>query len=258
MLCLLSPAKTLNLKPQSRDLPWQKPRLLPQAAELAALLQPYSPAQLADLMGISLELAVLNVGRFQAWHAHYGPADGALPALQMFAGDVYEGLQVAHWSAQDWTYGEAHVRVLSGLYGLLRPTDAILPYRLEMGTALTHARGRGLPVFWRPHLTALLQADMQAAGAHHLLNLASEEYFKAVDGAALGYPVISPVFQDWKNGQYKIISFYAKRARGLMARYMVQQQVTDPLQLQDFALEGYAYCEQASSAMRPVFRRREG
>jgi len=206
-------------------------------------------------MGISDALSVLNVTRFAEWSLPFTPVN-ARAAILAFNGDVYEGLDAASLSKADLKWAQEHVRILSGLYGLLKPLDLIQAYRLEMGTRLANPVGKDLYAFWGDIITEALAAGLATQKHPVLVNLASEEYFKAVRPKLLGARVVSPVFQDWKSGQYKIISFYAKRARGLMSRYIVTHRISNVAKLKDFDVEGYAYVAEASSENEWVFRRR--
>jgi len=256
MLMVVSPAKDLDANPVSLKLATTMPALLPEAAELAAICKKLSPAELGSLMHISDKLAGLNAARFSQWHQNYA-ADEAKAALFMFNGDVYQGLDAASLSTKQLQFAQQHLRILSGLYGVLRPLDLMLPYRLEMGTKLANAAGKDLYAFWQQQITDNLNRQLTEINAGVLLNLASQEYFKAVKPKMLQARVITPVFKDFKNGQYKIISFFAKKARGLMARYVIEQQLTDPKSITDFNLAGYQYSQQDSSADKPVFLRQQ-
>lgn len=250
MLMLISPAKTLDYTSPCPETATTQPDFMPDAARLIAILRNLSPAQLAELMHISDELAVLNTGRYQSWQPEATP-DNARAAVFAFMGDVYEGLDAATLNAPQRDYLARNLRILSGLYGLLRPFDLLQPYRLEMGTRLANPQGRDLYAFWGERITDAIAALQPRA----IINLASEEYFKAVKPRLLDCPVITPVFEDFKNGKYKIISFYAKRARGLMVRYAAQNGIREPQQLRAFDLDGYALDESASDAVRWIFRR---
>lgn len=254
MLILLSPAKTLDYESPLPKVQATEPQFVPQSAQLIATLQKKSTKQIADLMDLSEALAKLNVDRYKAWTPHFSEAN-ARPAMLAFNGDVYEGLDAPSLKPQDLKWAQQHVAILSGLYGVLRPLDLMQPYRLEMGTALKLGKAANLYQFWgsqiAQHLNAQLVSDKQAV----IINLASQEYFKAVDRKVLQARVVECVFQDFKNGQFKIISFFAKRARGLMARYAIQHQVKTPEALQAFILEGYAFDASVSSDDTWVFRR---
>jgi uncharacterized protein len=253
MLIVLSPAKSLDLDSPPTTSQRTTPRFIDDAAALIQVLKPYSPAQVGALMDISDPLAVLNVTRYAGWHPDHGEAR---QAIMSFDGDVYTGLAARTLAPSALDYAQRRVRILSGLYGLLRPLDGMHPYRLEMGTRLANPRGKDLYAFWGERVTAALNADIREAGAPALVNLASEEYFKSVKPKLLDVPVIAPVFEDWKNGKYKIISFFAKRARGMMARYAAVNGITDPEQLKAFDVDGYAFDAEASTEKSWVFRRK--
>jgi cytoplasmic iron level regulating protein YaaA (DUF328/UPF0246 family) len=253
MLIVLSPAKSLDLDSPPTTDHATTPRFIDRAAELIQVLKPFSPAQVGELMSISDPLAVLNVTRYADWHPDHATAR---QAVMSFDGDVYTGLDARSLDATALDYVQRRVRILSGLYGVLRPLDRMHPYRLEMGTRLQNPHGKDLYAFWGESVTGALNADLRDAGAGALVNLASEEYFKSVKPKLLDVPVITPVFEDWKNGKYKIISFFAKRARGMMARYAAENAVTEPEQLKDFDFDGYAFDETASKERSWVFRRR--
>ncbi len=255
MLIVLSPAKSLDYDtPASTDLHTQ-PDFLAHSTELIGALRQYSAAQIGSLMDISDNLAQLNATRYATWTPKFTPKN-AKQALLAFNGDVYDGLAANTLTAKQLAYTQSRIRILSGLYGVLRPLDLMQPYRLEMGTRLTNARGKDLYAFWGRIVTDALSQQIEPAKHKALINLASEEYFKVVKPSLLNGPVITPVFEDWKNGKYKIISFFAKRARGMMARYAAVKGITHPEKLKSFDLAGYAYAEEQSSAQTWVFRRR--
>ena len=251
MLMVLSPAKTLDYDSPLITARATEPQLLDEAATLAALCKPLSPQALSSLMGISDKLAALNVARFAQWPRE-ATAQNSRPAILAFKGDVYTGLAVEDFTEADLDFAQAHLRILSGLYGVLRPLDRLQPYRLVMGTRLEYGRCKDLYAFLGSRISDVLAGDM---AGEPLINLASEEYFGAVKPALLPGEVISPVFQDEKGGKYKIISFHAKKARGLMARYIIKQRLTRPEQLLEFDLAGYAYCPELSTPQKPLFRR---
>jgi cytoplasmic iron level regulating protein YaaA (DUF328/UPF0246 family) len=232
------------------------PEFVTESAKLIAELKKLSPQELANLMGLSDQLAVLNVGRYQDWSKKF-TEENSKPAIYAFNGDVYEGFDVQTLNAKALDFAQNHLRILSGLYGALRPLDLMQPYRLEMGTAFKNIRGKDLYAFWGERVTDSLKKLLEQEKKPVLLNLASEEYFKVLQTKGLGFPVISPVFQDGKDGKYKIISFYAKRARGLMARYVVENRITDPEDLKGFNLDGYKYVASESKLDKPLFRRPE-
>ena len=256
MLVLISPAKTLDYDSPLATEQFSQPTLLEESAKLIRLCQSLTPAQLASLMKISDTLAGLNAARFAQWHPEFD-LHNARQAVLAFKGDVYTGLAAEGFSAEDFLFAQSHLRILSGLYGVLRPLDLMQPYRLEMGTRLANERGADLYAFWGERITEQVNQALQAQGDEWLINLASEEYFKAVQVANVQGQIISPVFEDEKAGQYKIISFYAKRARGLMARYLLTRRLREPAELLDFAEQGYRYCAECSTPARPVFRRAE-
>jgi len=255
MLFLLSPAKSLDYDTPAGDVPHTQPLFVKQSAELIQVLRGYSPQQISDLMDLSDTLAGLNVARYQAWSPKF-TAKNAKQAVLAFNGDVYEGLDAKALKAEDLAWAQEHVCILSGLYGVLRPLDWMQPYRLEMGTALENPQGKNLYKFWGSRISEYLNERLQADKTPVVVNLASQEYFKAVDTKALKARVIECVFEDWKGGKYKVISFLAKRARGLMARYAATKHLSTPKQLEKFNLEGYAYEAAASGPDRLVFRRK--
>lgn len=254
MLIVLSPAKSLDLESPSTTLEHTTPDFIPRAAELIEVLRGYSPGQVAELMDLSDSLAMLNVSRYAHWSEDHLDAR---QAIMSFNGDVYAGLDARSLGPEEIAYAQRHVRILSGLYGLLRPLDRMHPYRLEMGTRLKNPRGGNLYAFWGDSVTEALNAQLAEIRASALVNLASEEYFKSVKPKLLTAKVVTPVFEDWKNGKYKIISFFAKRARGLMARYAAQHGIDDPEQLKAFDTDGYAFDAAVSNEHEWVFRRKQ-
>lgn len=255
MLLVISPAKNLDYDSPLPAIKASQPLMLDEAQRLVDELKTYSPHQISALMGISDKLGTLNYDRYQAWQRPFTPKN-ARPAVFTFNGDVYQGLQAHQLDAHALAFAQSHLRILSGLYGVLRPLDLMQPYRLEMGTKLTNARGTDLYSFWREGITDHLNALIKKQRAQALINLASNEYFKAIDKKALSAPVIEPVFKDWKNGQYKVISFFAKKARGMMSAYIVRKQLTDPEALKSFDDGGYHYHEAMSTNQRWVFTRK--
>ncbi len=255
MLFLLSPAKSLDYDTPAGDVPHTQPLFTKQSAELIALLRTYSPQQISELMDLSDALSGLNVARYQAWSPKF-TAKNAKQAVLAFNGDVYDGLNAASLKPKDLDWAQDHVCILSGLYGVLRPLDWMQPYRLEMGTQLTNPQGKDLYKFWGSQIADYLNERLQQDKTPVVVNLASQEYFKSVDRKALKAPVIDCAFEEYKNGQYKIISFMAKRARGLMARYAVQHRLSRPEQLQAFDTDGYRFEAKASTDLKLVFRRK--
>ena len=256
MLIVLSPAKSLDYKTPVKVKAPTLPEFVSESAKLIADLKKLAPQDIAKLMGLSDQLAVLNVGRYRDWSKKFTDSNSK-PAIYAFDGDVYDGFDVKTLNAKAVDFAQDHIRILSGLYGALRPLDLMQAYRLEMGTAFKNARGKDLYAFWGSRVTDSLKKILEKEKKPVLLNLASEEYFKVLQAKDLDCPVIAPVFQDAKDGKYKIISFYAKRARGLMARYVVENRISDPADLKGFNLDGYRYCAAESTAVKPVFRRAE-
>ncbi|MES2048385.1 MAG: peroxide stress protein YaaA [Pseudomonadota bacterium] len=255
MLIVLSPAKSLDFDTPIKYKKSSNPALIDDAATLITILKALSADQIGILMKISVGLAELNADRYDNWSL-YPIAHRNRQAVLAFNGDVYEGLNAKSLNSGQLDYLQSRLRILSGLYGLLRPLDLIQAYRLEMGSPLVNDYGKNLYAFWGGKITEMLNETMQAQNIKFLINLASEEYFKAVRPALLNFPVITPIFQDYKNGEYKIISFFAKRARGLMARYCAVHKINKPEKLKLFDIDGYAYCQEASDPIRWVFRRR--
>ena len=258
MLFLLSPAKTLDYDtpvPATVLKKATEPLFTARAAELIGVLRKKSPAQVAALMDLSAPLAELNTARYAAWQPDATAAQSK-PALLAFDGDVYGGLDARTLKTADLSWAQEHLVILSGLYGALRPLDRLQPYRLEMGTALETARGRDLYVYWGDSVAEMLNARQAQESAPVVVNLASVEYSRVALRKTLRARVIDCVFEDWKDGRFKVISFFAKRARGLMARYAVQQRARRPAQLHSFDAEGYAFDAGASAPGRLVFRRR--
>jgi cytoplasmic iron level regulating protein YaaA (DUF328/UPF0246 family) len=256
LLMVLSPAKSLDFTTAPTTAVATQPQFVQQAKALVDGLRQQSPQQLGALMGISDKLAALNAARFAEWKPSFTPQDSK-QAVLAFNGDVYEGLDAPSLSEADLQWAQQHLRVLSGLYGVLRPLDLMRPYRLEMGTAWPNAKGKDLYAYWGSQIAEALNVDLAAgAGEPVLVNLASDEYFRSVDRRALKERVVQPVFQDGRPQiGYKVVSFYAKRARGLMARYVIQNRLTKVDQLKGFASDGYRFVPEASKADQWVFRR---
>ena len=256
MLTVISPAKTLDYDTPPVTPRHTLPQYLDDSQVLIEQLRQLSPPQISELMHLSDKLAGLNAARFGSWTPDFTPAN-AKQALLAFKGDVYTGLDAESLSEDDFSYAQDHLRMLSGLYGLLRPLDLMQPYRLEMGTKLANARGKDLYAFWGTRISEWLNQALADQGDDLLLNLASNEYFSAVKRGALKARVIDTEFRDFKNGQYKIISFYAKKARGLMSRFVIQERVEDPERLKQFDVQGYHYSAEQSSVDKLVFLRDE-
>jgi cytoplasmic iron level regulating protein YaaA (DUF328/UPF0246 family) len=255
MLYLLSPAKSLDYETPASLKKATTPQFIDRSMELIDVLKTKSTADIAQLMDLSEQLASLNVGRYAAWSPKF-TARNSKPALLAFNGDVYDGLQAKTLQEDDLAWAQQHVAILSGLYGVLRPMDKLQPYRLEMGTALATAHGKNLYDFWGDTIAEHLNKRLAADASPVIVNLASQEYFRAADRRVLKARVVECVFEDWKNGQYKVISFFAKKARGLMARYAITHRIATPKRLEKFDLEGYAYDAAVSQPDRLVFRRK--
>ena len=254
MLFLLSPAKALDYETPLEPRPHSAPLFVKASQTLIGLLREQSPQQIASLMSLSDKLAGLNVARYAAWSPR-ATVHNARQAVLAFDGDVYGGLDARSLSAEDLDWAQQHLCILSGLYGVLRPLDLMQPYRLEMGTRLANAQGKDLYHFWGSQISEYLNTRLRADISPVVINLASKEYFKAVDTQALKARVVECVFQEYKGGDYKIISFMAKRARGLMARFAATHRLVQPEQLRAFDAEGYAWCAAQSAPDRLVFRR---
>ena len=255
MLIVLSPAKTLDYTSAVTIDARTRPAFMKQAGRLIDVLRTHSPAQLSAMMKISDPLAQLNAQRYHDWSARISQKNSRQAALA-FNGDVYDGLQAGGMTPPQLDYLQAHLRILSGLYGVLRPLDMMQPYRLEMGTRLSNDAGRDLYAFWGDSITEALATALVPHRDKAVVNLASEEYFRAVRPALLRGKVITPVFEDWKGGQFKVISFFAKRARGAMARYAAVNGIKKAVQLQGFDTDGYGFDAEASDATTWRFRRR--
>ena len=251
---LLSPAKALDYETPPHVKTHTQPLFVPQASELIEVLREQSPQQIAELMDLSDQLSGLNVARYQAWRPKF-TAQNAKQAVLAFDGDVYGGLDAKTLGEAELDWLQQHLCILSGLYGVLRPLDWMQPYRLEMGTRLVTPKGKNLYQFWGRQIAQYLNERAQADKTPVVINLASEEYFKVVDRKALLPRVVTCAFEERKGDQYKVVSFFAKRARGLMLRHAVQHRVTRVEQLKDFAQEGYRFVPAASEPDHLVFRR---
>ncbi len=254
MLLLISPAKALDFETPSPTTTHTQPLFAQRSAELIEVLREKSPQQVADLMGLSDKLSGLNVARYQAWSPKFTPKNSK-QAVLAFDGDVYGGLDAKSLDPAELDWLQQHLCILSGLYGVLRPLDLMQPHRLEMGTRLATSRGKNLYQFWGSEIAQYLNQRAAADKTPVVVNLASEEYFKAVDRQTLTPRVVTCVFEERKGDQHKVVSFFAKRARGLMVRFAVQQRVSTPAQLQAFDAEGYRFAPSASEPERLVFRR---
>ncbi|WP_415720167.1 peroxide stress protein YaaA [Photobacterium ganghwense] len=256
MLIVVSPAKTLDYDAPLATQTYTQPELTEHSAELIEVCRELTPAQIASLMKVSDKIAGLNAARFAEWQPEF-TTDNARQAILAFKGDVYTGLEAETLDEDGFAYAQQHLRMLSGLYGLLRPLDLMQPYRLEMGTKLENPRGANLYQFWGDIITDKLNAALAAQGDDVLVNLASNEYFKAVKPKKIAGKIITPVFKDCKNGTYKVISFYAKKARGMMARYILDHKVDSVEGLKAFDTAGYYFVPAESTATELVFKREE-
>ena len=256
MIIVLSPAKTLDYEFET-DGNHSVPSFLSQSSKLIGQLKKKEPKDIASLMGLSDKLATLNYDRYQSWTASKKASNDSKPSLLVFKGDVYQGLQAEDLTKKEMNFAQKHVRILSGLYGILRPLDLMKPYRLEMGTKLETTQGKNLYEFWGDKIQKNVLDELKNQKSDLLINLASKEYFTVLGKVPEDVNVISPAFKDYKNGKYKIISFYAKKARGLMARWIIQNKVTDFENLKDFDVEGYKYSKSESTSTTPVFLRKQ-
>lgn len=254
MLTVISPAKTLDFETTPTTRKATQPEFIEQAATLVDDARQLTPDDIRGLMGVSENIADLNHRRFMDWQEPFN-LDNAKQALLAFKGDVYTGLDAETLSTAELSFAQKHLRILSGLYGVLRPLDLMQPYRLEMGLKFANSGGANLYRFWGESIAASLNRQLKKTGSAVLLNLASNEYFKAVSTGALNAEVITPVFRDLKSGKYRVISFYAKKARGQMARYIIENGLDDPEGLKKYRVGGYRYSAQASTAREWVFTR---
>lgn len=256
MLTVLSPAKTLDYETPLTIKKNSQPLFKSESAELIELLREFTPKKLAHLMNVSPKIADLNVDRFEAWDPKPS-VKNARQAMFAFNGDVYTGLQAYDLTEADCVFAQDHLRILSGLYGALRPLDLMQAYRLEMGTKLSNEYGKNLYDFWGSKVTDVINRQLKKNGDSVLVNLASNEYFKVIKADQLNARVVSPVFKDEKNGKYKIITFFAKKTRGVMSRWLIRNRVTDPKKLTAFAEHGYRFSAKDSTEDQPVFLRKE-
>ncbi|MBX3630892.1 MAG: peroxide stress protein YaaA [Nitrosomonas sp.] len=256
MIIVISPAKTLDFETPAGAGQYSMPDFLDESAVLIDQLRTLPPDQLGTLMSISSKLAALNADRYRTWTRPFTPVN-AKQALYAFKGDVYTGLDAETLCAEDIAFAQDHLRILSGLYGVLRPLDLMQPYRLEMGTQLKNSRGENLYEFWGDRITDAINCELKRQKTDTLINLASNEYFKSVRSEKIEGKVITPVFKDQKNGMYKIISFFAKKARGLMSRHIIQHRLSDPEAIKDFDTAGYHFEPTFSDAYEWVFLREE-
>ncbi len=256
MLILVSPAKTLDYESPPLVSENTQPQFLDDSQELINQLKKMSAPKIGKLMSISDKLAKLNAERYKTWQLPLQPGS-AKQSMFAFQGDVYTGLEADTMKKRDVQFAQKHLRILSGLYGVLRPLDLMHPYRLEMGTKLVNKRGQNLYHFWGDSVTDLLNSELKAQKSPLVFNLASNEYFKVVNSHKLDATLISPVFKDRKNGEYKLISFFAKKARGMMARFIIDNRIKDIESIKDFDTAGYRYNKKLSTPHEPVFTRKE-
>jgi len=254
MLIVISPAKKLDMDAKAPFSIHSQPESLQQSQILIDALREKDSFDIAELMKLSMKLADLNVARYQAWQTPF-TIDNAKQALWAFRGDVYQGMDADSFSDDDVNFAQAHLRMLSGLYGILRPLDLMQAYRLEMGTKFHNIRGKNLYEFWGNLITEHINAALKAQGDDILINLASQEYFKSINPKNLNGQIITPTFKEQKNGQYKVIGIYAKRARGLMSRYIIQNRLTSPDELRSFDVDGYHWNAELSDSKQLVFTR---
>ncbi len=256
MIVVISPAKTLDFENPAVTETFSQPDFLAKSTKLIDQLRQLDPAKVSALMNISDKLGSLNFGRFQDWQTPFTQAN-AKQAVLAFKGDVYTGLDADTLSEADLQYAQQHLRILSGLYGLLRPLDLIQPYRLEMGTPFANNDGKNLYEFWGSSITDAMNDVLATEDSPILVNLASNEYFKSLQPQAVKAKIITPVFKDFKGDKYKIISFFAKKARGLMTRYIIENRIEQADQIKAFDVDGYQYAESMSNDKEWVFIRKQ-
>lgn len=256
MLIVISPAKKLDFDESVNTKKYTVPDFLDDSSELVERMRDFSALDIAELMHVSTNIAELNFDRFHDWNQTFNPKT-AKPSVFAFQGDVYTGLDADSLKQADLNYAQNHLRILSGLYGVLRPLDLMKAYRLEMGTKLTNPRGKNLYEFWGTQITDALNKQMKKIRTSTLVNLASNEYFKSVKPKDLNADIITPAFKDYKNGDYKMIGFYAKKARGLMTRFIIEERITDKKDLEKFSEDGYRFNKKLSKENQPVFTRKQ-
>lgn len=254
MLIVISPAKSLDFKTPPVIPGFTVPEFLNESEKLIGRLKTFSPKKLSDLMSISADLGELNFKRFQEWHLPFTP-ENAKQAIFAFNGDAYQGLNATTLSKGQLELAQSKLRILSGLYGVLKPLDLMQPYRLEMGTKLKYYKSKDLYSFWNPLITKKINEAVSESGNNILVNLASNEYFKSIDNKKLNAEIVTPDFKEFKSGEYKMISFFAKRARGLMSRFIIENNISDPSDLLAFESEGYTFNSRLSKPGNPVFTR---
>ena len=254
MLIVISPAKILDYETAPITKVHTQPEFLKESRQLVSQLKELTPAEVSSLMKISDKLGVLNFLRFNEWKTPF-TLNNAKQALLAFKGDVYTGINADSFNSRDLKFAQKHLRILSGLYGVLKPLDLIQAYRLEMGSKFKNRKGKDLYEFWESKLTDQINQDLKASKSKYLINLASNEYFKSLQADAINAEIIVPVFKDYKNGKYKIISFYAKKARGLMSAYIIKNRLKNPEDIKAFDVDGYKFCKSASNSTNWVFQR---
>ena len=255
MISIVSPAKSLDFDNKAPVSDFSLPLFLEESQKIVNVLKDYSSEDLSKLMKISKDLGLLNANRYQDYNTPF-KLENAKQAIFAFTGDVYKGLDATSLTSNAIEYAQTHFKILSGLYGILKPLDLIQAYRLEMGTKISINNSTSLYDFWSNHITSELNANLESTNSQFLLNLASNEYSKSIDMKSLNAKIITPVFKDWKNGQYKIISFFAKKARGLMSRYVLENKIKNPNDLRAFDIDGYIYNEHFSTEKALVFTRK--
>ena len=256
MIILLSPAKTLDFENPAEEKTCTEPEFLSLSKNLIAGLSKMSNEEISKLMGISDKLAALNSERYKSWNVKH-ESKNSKQAILAFKGDVYEGMKAWDYTKEDFIYAQKNLRMLSGLYGLLRPLDLIQPHRLEMGTVYANPAGKDLYAFWGDRLCNTLNRELKASGSRFLINLASQEYFKSTQPKNLEGEIVSPIFKDEKNGKFKIISFYAKKASGMMASHLIKNRIDSIDGLRKFNNSGYQFESSESTDLQPVFLRSE-
>lgn len=256
MILVISPAKTLDFNTDSTTQHYTQPYFIGDAEILIDQLKQLSPSEVSSLMSISEKLGTLNSNRFIEWATPFTPSNSK-QAILAFKGDVYEGMAANNFTDDDFNWANQHLRILSGLYGLLKPLDLIQAYRLEMGTRFKNQRGKNLYEFWGNLITQHINEEVANQTSPTLINLASNEYFKSIKPALLTADVITPVFKDWKNDKYKIISFYAKKARGMMSAYIIKNRLENPSDIKKFDTAGYEFSAEQSNEKEWVFLRKQ-
>ena len=256
MLVVISPAKSLDLESPVKTRKFSQPEFMADSAKLVKDLKKLNPEQLSSLMHMSSKLGALNYKRFANWHTPFDN-NNARPAIFTFVGDVYLGFKANELSTTDLNYAQKHLRILSGLYGVLKPLDLMQAYRLEMGTRFANARGKDLYSFWGQKITHSLNEDLSNESKRLLINLASNEYFNAIAVDKLDGKIITPVFKDFSSGKYRFLSFFAKQARGMMAAYIIRNRVNSVEKLKQFNSDGYKFCSEESNDTKLVFLRKK-